>query len=527
MASRSVGGGTAVSYKFDADGLFAGTSGLVSSSVTRDFNGPNGLLTGSTFGSVTDALTYDGFGELKTYSASFGANVVYSSSITARDGNGRITGATEALSGATHSWAFGYDQHGDLTSVTEDGATTAYVFDPNGNRLGAGGQASTYDAQDRLLTSPGATYTYTNNGELLTKVTAAGTTSYAYDLVGALRSVTLPSGDAVTYVIDGQARRVGRTWSHGGQTVKQGFLYDDQLHIAAELDGHGNVVSTFVYGLRSNVPDAMVRGGNTYRILSDWRGSVRAVVDANAGTVVQTIDYDAWGNATVTDTTCATGALCALFQPFGFAGGLFDRETGLVRFGARDYDATVGRWTLKDPTRFMGSETNLFAYADDDPVANYDMTGTETQIIVWEPVGQGGSSFGHLSVEIDGTAYSYGPGGMTVEPAAAYMQRNDFRGGQGYQLDLTPEQEQSLASGLASYNDPYSFPLNSCTAPIQELLSGGTYAYTPQGVVDFYRNEGLITGETVYPPSNPATLHGVGLGNVLLHALTGWLTPWL
>ena len=30
------------------------------------------------------------------------------------------------------------------------------------------------------------------------------------------------------------------------------------------------------------------------------------------------------------------------FQPFGFAGGMYDAATGLVRFGARDYDAETG-----------------------------------------------------------------------------------------------------------------------------------------------------------------------------------------
>src|SRR5208283_4262844 len=182
------------------------------------------------------------------------------------------------------------------------------------------------------------------------------------------------SGDTIAYVIDGQSRRVGRTWTHGAQKVTQGFLYDDQLHVAAELDGTGNVVSTFVYGTRFNVPDAMVRGGKTYRILSDWRGSVRAVVDASAGTVVETIDYDAWGNATVNDTTCAAGAACAPFQPFGFAGGLFDRETGLVRFGARDYDASVGRWTQKDGAGFAGGR-NFYVYAQGEPVNHIDPTG--------------------------------------------------------------------------------------------------------------------------------------------------------
>jgi RHS repeat-associated protein len=40
------------------------------------------------------------------------------------------------------------------------------------------------------------------------------------------------------------------------------------------------------------------------------------------------------------------------FQPFAFAGGPYDPDTKLVRFGVRDYDSETGRWTAKDPIRF-------------------------------------------------------------------------------------------------------------------------------------------------------------------------------
>ena len=63
------------------------------------------------------------------------------------------------------------------------------------------------------------------------------------------------------------------------------------------------------------------------------------------------------------------------FQPFGFAGGLYDYETGLVRFGARDYDPEVGRWTIKDPISFEGGDTNVYAYAVDNPVSFVDPGG--------------------------------------------------------------------------------------------------------------------------------------------------------
>ncbi|MBX3263378.1 MAG: RHS repeat-associated core domain-containing protein, partial [Labilithrix sp.] len=62
------------------------------------------------------------------------------------------------------------------------------------------------------------------------------------------------------------------------------------------------------------------------------------------------------------------------FQPFGFAGGLWDRDTGLVRFGTRDYDPTTGRWTTKDASRFGGG-LNFYVYCDGDPINRIDTDG--------------------------------------------------------------------------------------------------------------------------------------------------------
>ena len=64
-------------------------------------------------------------------------------------------------------------------------------------------------------------------------------------------------------------------------------------------------------------------------------------------------------------------------MPFGFGGGLCDPETGLVRFGARDYDPVVGRWTSKDPIRFDGGQTNIYVYGGNDPVNRLDPSGLD------------------------------------------------------------------------------------------------------------------------------------------------------
>ncbi len=92
--------------------------------------------------------------------------------------------------------SFGYDVAGRLASVTEGINTTQYAYDSNSNRTaktsGIKVESATYDAQDRLLSYDGATYSYTPNGELLTKTDPSGTSAYSYDVLGNLRSVSLP-----------------------------------------------------------------------------------------------------------------------------------------------------------------------------------------------------------------------------------------------------------------------------------------------------------------------------------------------
>jgi RHS repeat-associated protein len=192
------------------------------------------------------------------------------------------------------------------------------------------------------------------------------TTSYSYDLFGNLLHVTLPTGTALDYVVDGQNRRVGKM---SAGTLTAGYLYQDALNVVAQLNASGSVVARFVFGTKSNVPDYYTTSAGTFRILSDHLGSPRLVVNTSTGAVVEEIDYDEFGNVT-NDT--APGTI-----PYGFAGGLYDKDTGLVRFGARDYDATTGRWTSKDPLRFSGGSLNLYGYVVNDPIDFADPIGTD------------------------------------------------------------------------------------------------------------------------------------------------------
>ncbi len=318
---------------------------------------------------MTPARAYNAFGEITDFAATRSGSPVLATQCT-RDTLGRITQKTETVFGETHTFAYGYDQAGRLSTVTRDGvAVSKYDYDSSGNRIGGftadGPISGVVDAQDRLLAYGTNTYSYTANGELKTKTSATGgTVSYAYDVLGNLRSVTLPNGSMMEYLIDGADRRIGKKVN--GAFVR-GWLYQDNLNPVAELDASGNVAARFIYASRSNVPDYVIKGASVYRIISDHLGSPRLVVDIADGTVAQRLDYDEFGNVT-TDSNPG-------FQPFGFAGGLYDRHTELLRFGARDYDPETGRWTAKDPIGFRGGDLNLYGYVVADPVNKIDPEG--------------------------------------------------------------------------------------------------------------------------------------------------------
>jgi RHS repeat-associated protein len=274
-------------------------------------------------------------------------------------------------------------------SVEVDGVVTKYRYDGNGNRTHVNDtQVARVDNQDRLLQYQDLSYTYTANGELLTKTEAAKTTRYSYDVLTNLTQVELPSGDTIEYVVDGKDRRVGKKVNG---VLKESYLYQGDVNPVAALNSDGEVIAQYVYASQDHVPDYIITDSATYRLITDHLGSVRRVVDVNTCEIKQRLDYDAWGNI-LKDTNPG-------FQPFGFAGSLYDPDTGLTRFGARDYDPQTGRWTAQDPIGHASQNTNLYTYVYNDPINNVEPSGLFLNFMVGCAAGAGIELVWQLLVE--------------------------------------------------------------------------------------------------------------------------------
>ncbi len=293
------------------------------------------------------------------------------------------------------------------------------------------------------------TYTYDANGALDLKTDVTDplnpmVTDYDYDDFGNLRLVTLPDDGTIEYLIDAANRRVGRLERNAAGTLidEKRYIYQSALRPAAEVDATGQVQTFFVYADKPNVPEYMVRveaGGNVeYRLVTDHLGSVRLVVKASDGSVAQRIDYDEWGNVIV-DTNPG-------FQPFGFAGGLYDSMSGLVRLGSRDLSSGVARWSSDDPIGFSGLGANAYSYCANDPVNFVDPDGRS-----WRSAARSfveGAAVGTLAVVavagvavVAPTAAAVGAGVLAVGGAA----------GLGYSLynAETWEEVGDIAAGAA------------------------------------------------------------------------------
>ncbi|MBU4199689.1 MAG: hypothetical protein KKG09_03275 [Verrucomicrobia bacterium] len=408
VASMGVNGANTVTYQYDPDSLIT-QAGSCALSRSAD----NGLLTGRTLSNVVETLTRNAFGEVTNLTVVGNGTNLFSVSY-GYDKLGRITNLTEEIQSTNRSFANTYDAAGRLCQMVTNGTVTnTYQYDSNGNRTNAviTGQVSSawYDGQDRLLSNSAANYGYNAAGDLTNKTFNGSNTVYQYDALGNLLSVILPTGRTNEYLVDGMNHRVGKKVNG---VFTNGFLYAAGVNPVAELDSNTNVLSVFVYGSRANVPDYIIKTGGVYRIVCDHLGSPRLVVQATTGAVVQRLDYDEFGRV-VLDTNPG-------FQPFGFAGGLYDPDTGLVRFGARDYDPETGRWTAKDPILFAGASANLYCYADNNPVNEKDIAGLGPQndIVNWgaDITSLPGVPLGSVAsgVQVVNTAYNVSQGTDTM-----------------------------------------------------------------------------------------------------------------
>ena len=318
-----------------------------------------------------EQIVYNEYGELNSQTVRSRGAEKYDNDILERALGGKIIRRFES---SYHNpyvvRMYSYDDRGRLTQVKKSSLTVleSYTYDANGNRESATVNGVTtsasYTLDDQLVVYGQNTYLYDDDGYLAEKTTPDGTTTYTYGTLGELKSVVKPDGTVIKYYQNADQQRVAKEVNG---TIVEKYLWKDLTTLLAVYDGNDSLTSRFEYA-GERMPYKMTIGdGTVYYLAYDQVGTLKAVTTED-GTIVKKVEYDTFGNV-------LSDSASDFKVPFGFAGGLYDPDTGLTRFGYRDYDAETGKWTAKDPIGFDGGDTNLYGYVLGDPINLIDPEG--------------------------------------------------------------------------------------------------------------------------------------------------------
>ena len=333
---------------------------------------------------------YDNNNNLTTLTYPDGKTVNYT-----YDNNDRLTTVIENWSGTNRTTTYSYDDDGKLLNYTlPNGMKCIYTYDAAGRMTGMRNEKTgavvlnsyTYvlDASGNHLEenivelysaaislTAGTTNYTTDNANLQTQ---AGSNTYGFDNNGA---ITTQAGQTLTYdTRDNLLTGYGNSYYYDGnetrraKTGKRYIINELTNSVIAETDDAGAYQYYYVYG-PTGLLYRQSAGGTTEFYHYDFRGSTIATTNATQ-TVVRQYQYDAFGK--ILQQTPTTDD-----NPFRYVGqhGVQYENANLYFMRARYYDPTTGRFVSEDPIW----ATNLYPYADNNPVMMVDPTGRTSQII--------------------------------------------------------------------------------------------------------------------------------------------------
>jgi RHS repeat-associated protein len=373
MVDEMTYAGVATPIDYDNDGLLTGIHGY-----TIDRFESHGMPRRVFNSNLNRAYTYNGYGDVDSMTQTVGDTSITTSFTHNLAGQIKTrTDVVDTPSGTrTDSYEYFYDNRNRLERVELNNVVIEeYDYDSNGNRsvysstrAGLTG-TSIYNDDDQLQSNSNASYGYDANGRLATRTRNVVDgepviTTYDYSSDGRLLSV-VTAQYTISYRHNAFGNRVAKLVDG---VITEKYLWENKTRLLAVYDGSNNLKQRYEYTV-GNTPTAYTEAGQRYYILTDQLGSPRVITD-DSGVVLREIEYDSFGN--IVNDSNSEHAL-----PFGFAGGLVDQHTGLIRFGFRDYDPETGRWTARDPIGFAGGDTNLYGYVLGDPLNGIDPDGLE------------------------------------------------------------------------------------------------------------------------------------------------------
>ncbi|HEU4714499.1 MAG TPA: RHS repeat-associated core domain-containing protein [Pyrinomonadaceae bacterium] len=368
--SMTVGGSSYATYQYDSVDRLMNLADSASQNFVYSYNAVNRLTSRVAPNGVTTSMTYDGLDRLFEL-----AHTKSPATLAMNQYGYNTANKITTWLGSSGNRSFNYDASDRLLSVLKMGGNESYTYDAVGNRSSSH-LSATYGYQpfNKLTSTAAATYTYDNNGNMLSKTDGSGTRNFAWDSDNRLKQVTLPGGLTVNYKYDAIGRRIQRTTSAGAD---ERYVYDGH-NVLLDLDSSLAVTTSYLNGpgLDDHLRQTNVTTGVSY-FLTDHQGSTSALTDST-GNVVETLSYDSFGNNAGSARTRYT-----------YTGRERDPDTGLLYYRARFYDPQLGRFMSEDPIGLAGG-INFYAYVGNSPVNYIDPWGLQKRTckvlieLIWE-----------------------------------------------------------------------------------------------------------------------------------------------
>ena len=364
LQSKSLHGSATnkLTYAYNVRGWLTGISG---SKFTQNLYYNTGTGTAKYNGSISSMtwkagnestirgykFTYDGLSRLMnaTYGETAGINTNtnrFSENVTAYDKNGNI----KTLQRYGQTAASGYGLIDNLT-FTLGGNLLNRVDDAAAASAYGGG----FEFKDGVKQAN--EYTYDSNGNL-TKDLNKGISNISYNCLNLPSAVTFSDGSTIVYTYAGDGAKLKTVHKIGGTTTTTDYC--------------GNVV--YENGVQKLLLTeegyVTLSDGKYHYYLKDHQGNNRVVIN-QSGTVEEANHYYPFGGV-----FASTGNT----QPYKYNGKELDAKKGLnwYDYGARHYDAALGRFTTVDPSAENYYSTSPFTYCLNNPLNYIDPLGTDT-----------------------------------------------------------------------------------------------------------------------------------------------------
>ena len=350
---------TLASYTYDNKGRMATKTlhGSSSNQLTYAYN-IRSWLTGISSSKFTQTLGYGSHYNGNISTMNWTANGSSHSYAFTYDGVNRMLNATHGT-GAYTEKVTGYDKNGNITGLQRYNSSLVdnltYIY--NGNQLTKVEDATGNTAGFKNGASQANEYTYDNNGNL-TKDLNKGITNISYNVLSLPQVVTFSNGSTITYLYTTDGKKLRTIHVVNGTTTT--------------TDYSGNVI--YENGTQKKLQTEegyidLTDSNKYYYYLKDHQGNNRVVINSS-GTVQEVNHYYPFGGVFSTSTNV---------QPYKYNGKELDSKNGLnwYDYGARHYDAILGRWFVVDPLGEKYLSDTPYAYCGSNPVNRIDLFGMD------------------------------------------------------------------------------------------------------------------------------------------------------